>query len=270
MTDEKTKNEEPGKKGKKGRKSLSISYVFGNKQYLNIIFLIYYCTLFRKKQKKKFLKQVLIKNQFSEFGYTTKEFDSSYYFPQPEYATEIISDDLFGKYKKKRRSPNRKNRKETDLWSIEEVVIHRTAITVYTIILQEKIRLNDLGFLNQEELEKFKSITPEQFYYDNLFDTDKQLTKGLGSLKNRLQLINNYHDARGTYWDLTLRGFQEIQKRELLLQIDDLFQHHYAYYEENKGKIDTLLTPVFPPIVSWVPSVPWESVYKEKNSETEE
>src|SRR5512136_1997039 len=198
MTDEKTKEVEQEKKGKKGRKPLSISYVFGNEQYLNILFLIYYCKLFRKKQKKKFLKQALIKNQFSGFGYTTKEFDSSYYFPQPEYETEISIDHSFGKYKKKRRSPNRKKRKETDLWSIDDVVVHRTAITVYTIILQEKIRQNDLGFLNQEELEKFKSITPKQFYYDNLFDTEKQLTKGLGSLKNRLQLINNYHDTRGT------------------------------------------------------------------------
>jgi len=270
MVNEKATEIEPGKKGKKGRKPLSISYVFGNEQYLNILFLIYYCTLFRKKQKKKFLKHALIKNQFSGFGYTIKEFDSSYYFPQPEYETEISIDHSFGKYKERRRSPDRKNRKEIDLWSIEEVVIHRTAITVYTIILQEKIRLNDLGFLGQEEFKKFKSITPKQFYYDNLFDTEKQLTKGLGSLKNRLQLIHNYHDTRGTYWDLTLRGFQEIQKRELLLQIDDLFQHHYDYYKENKEKIDALLTSVSPPIVSWVPSVPWESVCKEKNNKTEE
>jgi hypothetical protein len=51
------------KTGKKGRKPLSITYVIENEKYLNILFLLYYCMLFRKKQKKKFLKQALIKDQ---------------------------------------------------------------------------------------------------------------------------------------------------------------------------------------------------------------
>jgi hypothetical protein len=62
-------------------------------------------------------------------------------------------------------------------------MVHRTAVTVYTIILQQKIRQCDLGFLEKKELDDFRGKNPEQFYVDNLFETETQLTKYLGTLK---------------------------------------------------------------------------------------
>jgi hypothetical protein len=181
-------------KEKKGRKPLSITYVFENEKYLNILFLLYYCMLFRKKQKKKFLKQALIKDQFALFGNTTKPFNSSYYWPTPpEYPTEILVDDHFKqrRIKQKVRNTDHRHRSKSqnkdnteEQWSLEKVMVHRTAVTVYTIILQQKIRQCDLGFLDTKELNDFKGKKPEQFYYDNLFETEPQLTKYLGTLKS--------------------------------------------------------------------------------------
>jgi hypothetical protein len=180
------------KTGKKGRKPLSITYVIENEKYLNILFLLYYCMLFRKKQKKKFLKQALIKDQFALFGNTTKPFNSSYYWPTPEYPTEILVDNHFKqrRIKQKVRNTDHRHRskhqnKDTpeEQWSLDEVMVHRTAVTVYTIILQQKIRQCDLGFLEKKELDDFRGKNPEQFYVDNLFETETQLTKYLGTLK---------------------------------------------------------------------------------------